>query len=340
MNDAVLMQRCFELALRGLGKVSPNPLVGAVIVKDGEIIGEGYHTAFGNAHAEVEAVNSVSNHDLLKGAMIYVNLEPCCHHGKTPPCTNLIIDKGFKEVIISNKDPFPEVSGKGIAMLNDAGIEVRTGLLENQGLELNRRFFTFQERQRPYVILKWAESANGFMDIDRSNGEKGSFWLTSYPSKQLSHKWRTEEDAILVGGKTVINDDPSLTAREWHGRNPLRIVVDTQGTLSSKYKVFNDKAQTFLASTNEAVKPDILLNEGAWVEGLLSELMVKQIQSVIVEGGQATLQAFINTGNYDEIRRFASTKHIEGGLPAPNNWNGTLTDTVDSGTDQLYIYRT
>lgn len=339
MNDAVLMQRCFELAQRGLGKTSPNPLVGAVIVRDGEIIGEGYHTVYGHAHAEVEAVNSVTHEALLDGATLYVNLEPCCHHGKTPPCTNLIIDKKIKEVIISNQDPFPEVSGNGIAMLRNAGITVKTGILEEEGLEVNKRFFTYHEKKRPYIILKWAESANGFIDIDRKSGEKGSFWLTSYPSKQLSHKWRTEEDAILVGARTIINDNPLLTAREWKGRNPQRVVIDSHGNLSPGYKVFNDDAPTILASTNGSANPDLVISTKSWVSELLNALTEKQIQSVIVEGGHATLQAFIDAGKYDEIRRFVASVDIENGLSAPNSWNGTLIETTTSGTDQLYIYR-
>ena len=338
------MRRCFELALAGSASASPNPLVGSVIVLDGKIIGEGFHYKAGLPHAEVNAIAAVDDKSLLKKATIYVNLEPCAHHGKTPPCANLIVSMGISRVVICNKDPFEQVSGKGIEILKEAGIEVITGILEEEGRFLNRRFFTSIEKQRPYVLLKWAKSKDSFMDISRKDGEKGSFMITGMDARRLVHQWRTEEDAILVGYNTVINDNPELNTRLVNGRNPIKVVVDPQGRIQPTYKIFLDNApliiisdikyQTELNDIPQRVFVDLSIDS---ISAILNVLHKRNIRSVMVEGGGFTLQQFISSNVWDEIRLFTGQHHLVNGMPSPD-LELIPTKSIQVGVDQLDYY--
>lgn len=332
------MQRALDLAQLSRGSVSPNPLVGCIIVHNNSIIGEGRHELYGGAHAEVNAVASVTDQSLLKDSTVYVNLEPCSHHGKTPPCADMLIRHQVKKVVIANVDPNPLVRGKGIEKLKAAGIEVITGMLESQGRELNKRFFTFMEKKRPYLILKWAETADGF--IARENFD--SKWISNEQSRQLVHKWRTEEDAVLVGTATAQYDNPALTVRDWTGRNPTRIVIDRYGTLSRTLTLFDGQQPTLCYTTikSEVHKnlEFIKLNESTFQQALLADLFKRNIQSVIVEGGSTTLQQFINSGLWDEARVFTSDQEFGSGIPAPQ-FNGNLIAREAVLTDTLVYYQ-
>src|SRR5574344_910786 len=242
------MSRALELASDGLGYAQPNPMVGCVIVKDDHIIGEGWHRQYGQPHAEVNAINSVADKSLLKESTLYVNLEPCSHYGKTPPCAKALIEYGIPKVVIANKDSNPKVSGRGIQMLKEAGIEVKVGVLEQEARFFNRRFFTYFEKNRHYIILKWAMTIDGFMDIDRTDQHPQSYWITNKMLQILSHRWRSEESAILVGYKTVVNDNPQLTVRYYSGKNPTRLVYDKCGNIDKNYRVFDQQAETYCFS--------------------------------------------------------------------------------------------
>ena len=248
-TDEKFMLRCHDLARLGIARTAPNPMVGCVIVLDEKIIGEGYHRKCGEAHAEVNAINSVSNHELLKKSTLYVSLEPCSHYGKTPPCTDLIISKKIPRVVIGCVDSFSEVSGRGIKKLKQAGCDVIVGVLENESRELNKRFFTFNEKKRPYIILKWAQTLDGFIDIIRTDENQiAPTWISNEHSRMLVHKWRSHEDAIMVGTNTAEKDNPSLNVRDWDGKNPLRVVLDRQLRLNEKLNLFNNKIQTIIKS--------------------------------------------------------------------------------------------
>lgn len=323
--DQIFMQRALELAAKGAGHVAPNPLVGCVVVHEGKIIGEGWHQNFGGPHAEVHAIQSVSNQALLTSSTLYVTLEPCAHHGKTPPCSTLIIAKGIPRVVIGTIDPFAAVAGKGIAMLKAAGCSVELGVLESACRWLNRRFFRFHEQKRPYVILKWAQSKDGFMAPAKS----APYWISTAASKLLSHQWRSEESAILVGAGTVLADDPALTTRLVDGPNPRRIVLEVQ-PLSTTYKVFDSQAPTLRYT----------MQPGDWsaqIPSLLSHLHAKQLNGVIVEGGAKTLQAFLQSGYWDEIRVFIAPVQLKAGLAAPALPQIPF-QTMASGDDELRIY--
>lgn len=337
------IKRCFQLAKNGLGNVAPNPMVGCVIVLNDEIIGEGFHTQLGFPHAEVQAINSVHDHELLKNATLYVNLEPCSHHGKTPPCADLIISKGIKKVVISNGDPNPLVNGKGIEKLRNSGIEVITEVLEKEGLELNRRFFTFHTQKRPFIILKWAQTADGFIDKVRANNDFGSFQISGKEAQMLNHQWRTEESAILIGSKTALIDNPSLTARLVSGKNPLRIVIDQFLTTPSSHHLLADTEPLLVFNAMETKtvfnKQLIQLDFNFPVlPHIISYLHYLNIQSVIVEGGAFTIQQFIDANLWDEARVFQSNKPIQNGLKAPSI-QSKLIHQQRVGHDQLYIYR-
>jgi diaminohydroxyphosphoribosylaminopyrimidine deaminase/5-amino-6-(5-phosphoribosylamino)uracil reductase len=334
------MQRCIELARLGMGQVAPNPMVGAVIVHEDRIIGEGFHQHFGGPHAEVNAVNSVVDRSLLQEATIYVSLEPCAHHGKTPPCSDLLVECGFKKVVIGCKDTFSKVSGKGIEKLIKAGIEVVVGVLEIECRDLNKRFFTFHERQRPYVILKWAQSRDGFLDRLRQNDETGINWISSPETKVLVHKWRSEEQSILVGRKTVQNDNPSLTVREFSGKNPTRIIIDGQLQLSSDLNIFSDDAPTIIFNR---VKNDVKDNI-EWIkitetstQLILQELYKRNILSVFVEGGSRTLQYFIFGNVWDEARVIVGSTDFGEGAKAPSI-NKAPSESFQFSTDMIHYY--
>lgn len=294
--DEIYMQRCLQLASLGLGDVQPNPMVGAVIVKDGQIIGEGYHHKYGGPHAEVNAIHSVENKELLKESTIYVNLEPCSHFGKTPPCADLIVRMGIPKVVVGTVDYHDKVNGHGIAKLQEAGIEVVTGVCEAECVELNKRFFTYHRQHRPYVILKWAQTADGYMDIDRSESPVDSYWITNPSLKVVVHKWRSEEDAILVGYNTMLNDKPQLTTRLYPGKDPQRYLMQRG---------------------DEQIAPLPCTLTPSNVEECLHIMYDNRVQSVIIEGGRKTLDMFITSGLWDEARILVGSQYWGKGLPAP-----------------------
>ncbi|WP_245189593.1 bifunctional diaminohydroxyphosphoribosylaminopyrimidine deaminase/5-amino-6-(5-phosphoribosylamino)uracil reductase RibD [Lunatimonas salinarum] len=311
------MKRALELAEWGTGSVSPNPLVGCVIVRDGHIIGEGYHEAFGGPHAEPNAVAAVADSSLLVGASVYVTLEPCAHFGKTPPCADLLVSKKVHEVVIAAKDSNPLVGGKGIGILQAAGISVVTGILEREVRWQNRRFFTAMEKGRPYVILKWAQTRDGY--LARANYD--SKWISNPLSRQLVHRWRAEEDAVLVGTKTAHYDNPRLNVRDWTGRDPVRIVIDNHLTLVPNSFLFDQSQPTIcynLLKSEQSKNLDLVqMKPGFSLEELLSDLQKRKIQSLIVEGGSHLLQQFISRELWDEARVFTGNTVFGDGIPAP-----------------------
>ncbi len=338
--DERFMHRALFLAKLGLGKVAPNPLVGCVIVHDNIIIGEGYHQFYGGPHAEVNALKQVENPDLLKKATVYVTLEPCSHFGKTPPCSDILIKSGVKNVVIGTRDSNPLVSGKGIDKLKKAGIEVIENVLENECRKINRRFFTFHEKSRPYVILKWAQTSDGYLDKQRSSNEIGINWITEPETKSLVHKWRSEEQAILVGRNTIMNDNPSLTVRDFSGKNPIRIVIDSQLALSNMKNVFSDDAETLVFNRIKNEK----IGNIEWIkiqetntDLILKELYKRGIQSVLVEGGSRTLQYFIIDNVWDEARVIVGNSQFGGGVKAPV-LNKLPNDTYLFGKDRIYNF--
>jgi len=311
------MQRCLQLAALGLGSTSPNPMVGAVIVRDGEIIGEGYHHRCGEAHAEVNAINAVKDKALLRESTLYVNLEPCAHFGKTPPCADAIIRHGIPKVVIGSIDYHDKVNGAGVRKLRDAGVEVVENVCRDACEELNKRFFTFHRQHRPYVILKWAQTRDGYMDIDRSEGNATSYWITNYALKVLAHKWRGEEDAILVGWRTMANDRPQLTTREYPGKNPQRFVMQR-----------GDEVLSELTYTPLPEK----------VEEALDRMYQLNIQSVIVEGGRKTLAKFLEADLWDEARILVGNQMWGRGMKAPK-LPGIPEKTVNIDDNQLIYVR-
>jgi diaminohydroxyphosphoribosylaminopyrimidine deaminase/5-amino-6-(5-phosphoribosylamino)uracil reductase len=337
-SDEVFMLRALELAIRGRGHVSPNPMVGCVIVNDGKIIGEGWHKTYGEAHAEVNAVNSVADKSLLAYSTVYVNLEPCSHIGKTPPCADLLIRENIKKVVVANIDSNPLVGGKGIKKLQAAGITVTTGVLEKKSHALNNRFFTFIEKNRPYIILKWAETADGF--IARNNYD--SKWISDEYSRQLVHRWRAEEDAILIGSGTALHDNPSLNVRDWTGRNPARIIIDRFLKIPSSNNLFDRSQKTICYNLLKTEKHDDLefvkLEEYDFIKHLIHNLYTKKVQSLIIEGGAQILQAFIEANLWDETRIFTSPTTFGVGISAPVLPNAVLTEQRQLKSDLLRIY--
>jgi diaminohydroxyphosphoribosylaminopyrimidine deaminase / 5-amino-6-(5-phosphoribosylamino)uracil reductase len=336
MNHSQYMRRALELAEWGRGYVSPNPMVGCVIVHEDMIIGEGWHKEYGGPHAEVHAVNSVENQALLSESTVYVTLEPCAHWGKTPPCANLLVEKKVKKVIIAAVDSNPLVGGKGIEILKNAGIEIETRILEKEARWQNRRFFTQIEKQRPYVILKWAQTQDGF--VARENFD--SKWISNSQSRQLVHKWRAEEDAILVGKNTAAYDNPRLDVRDWVGKNPVRIVLDSKLELSHELNLFDQSIPTLIFNTVKSGTKDNL----EWIhlpqitpEAILEELHSRKIQSLIVEGGSQVLRQFIESGLWDEARVFTASAQFERGISAPK-LNQNPSEILSIGTDRLDIY--
>lgn len=336
------IKRCIDLAKKGFAHVAPNPMVGCVIVCEGKVIGEGYHRKYGEAHAEVNAINAVNNDELLKKSTLYVSLEPCAHFGKTPPCSNLIIEKKIPTVVIGCVDPYAEVAGKGIEKLRKAGVEVVVGVLEKESLELNKRFFTFHKKKRPYIVLKWAQTLEGFMDRDRMNGEQGVNWITSPATKQLTDTWRSEEMAILVGKNTVLNDNPKLTVRTLLGRSPIRLVIDKKLEISESYHVMNGEVQTYVFNQYKTEQKGKLMYVKLPFVELLQEMMnwlyERELFSVLVEGGRATLQHFLDEGVWDEARIYIGDKFFNGGLKAPQI---AVRDfqTENYGGDKLIIVK-
>ena len=337
------IKRCIELAKNGLGTTYPNPLVGSVIVCNGKIIGEGWHRKAGEPHAEVNAVNSVKDKSLLSKSTIYVSLEPCSHFGKTPPCCDLIIAHKIPNVVIGTVDPFAKVSGNGIKKLMEAGRNVTVGILEAECNELNKRFFTFHQKKRPFVILKWAESQDGFLSPTYKE-EKKPVWITNAFSRQLVHKWRTQEQAILVGTQTVLDDNPKLDARDWKGNNPTRIVLDRTEKISEDYFVKDNKIKTILITEHENSQNSSNISfENAIFDSnlpfsVLDILYKNDIQSVIIEGGKKTLQTFIDANLWDEARIFKGQNSFENGTKSPD-FKGNLVSKEAILNDKLLIFK-
>lgn len=340
MQHEIFMRRCLELASLGSGFVAPNPLVGCVIVWNNLVIGEGYHKQFGGPHAEVNAFDRVEQKELLNDSTVYVSLEPCSHQGKTPPCVDLLISNNVKRVVIGCRDSNPAVNGKGIDRLKRAGIEVIEGVLEEECRQLNKRFFTFHERRRPYVVLKWAQTLDGYIDRVRNEENKGINWVSSELTKTLVHKWRSEEQSILVGRNTIINDNPSLTVREYDGQNPIRIVIDSQLQISQDLNIYSDEAPTLIFNR---VKNENKENV-EWIKipetsttNILEELYNRGISSVFVEGGSRTLQYFIIDNVWDEARVIVGNTKFGDGVKAPII-NKVPSDSFKFGEDRVYIY--
>ena len=329
-SDESYIKYCIEIAKNGLGTTRPNPMVGCVIVFEEKIIGQGFTSPYGGNHAEVNAINSVKNKTLLSQSTLYVTLEPCSHFGKTPPCSDLIIKYEIPRVVIGCQDDNPEVAGKGIAKLKSSGCQVTLGVLEAECQIHHKRFFTYHNKKRPYIILKWAETIDGFI-APESKDEKKPVWITNSFSRQLAHKWRTEEHAILVGTNTVLEDNPKLTSRDWEGNNPIRVVIDMKNKLSKTSFVFNDEAQRILIN-------DQIINSTKLVAGQISKFLHKKgVQSVIVEGGTTTLQTFIDEDLWDESRVFTGNIEFGRGLRAPK-FKGNLKSTQGIKDDVLKIY--
>lgn len=302
-NDEKYMMRCIQLARNGCLGAAPNPMVGAVVVCDGQIIGEGYHARCGEAHAEVNAINCVKDESLLRRSTLYVSLEPCAHYGKTPPCAKLIVSKGIPKVVIGCQDPFSKVSGKGIEILRNAGCEVVLEVLEKACQDLNKAFFTVQLKHRPFITLKWAQSADGFMDVIRDGDEPVK--LSSPLTQMVAHKRRSEHQAIMVGTRTAWLDNPSLNVRAWSGPQPLRIVIDKDLTLPRQLNLFDDSQPTLVVTEKSETIAGAMTFQADFKRSILPQLMEellrRNIQSLLVEGGAQLLQSFIDEGLWDEI---------------------------------------
>jgi len=341
----IVIKRAIELAKLGLGTVSPNPIVGSVIIYQNKIIGEGYHQAYGKAHAEVNAINQVLNSfanadEILKQSTLYVTLEPCSHFGKTPPCADLIIKYQIQNVVIGCLDPFESVNGKGVEKLKEAGINVTIGVLEQECLALNERFFTRVNKQRPYIILKWAQTADHYFAPETGQQK----WISNDAAKRLVHLWRSQEDCILVGKNTAYADNPQLNVRLSDGRNPKRAVIDRDLELPKSLNIFDNSAKTFVFNKAKTDIEDKTLYIGIedfdyfLPQYILYQLYLQDIQSVIIEGGAKTLQTFIDANLWDEARIFTSNQNWNGGLKAPSI-NGNITENINLGDNKLNILK-
>ena len=319
------MLRCIQLAKCGAMGAPPNPMVGAVIVHNGKIIGEGYHIRCGGPHAEVNAIRSVRDEGLLKESTIYVSLEPCSHYGKTPPCADLIIAKHIPRVVVGCMDPFAKVNGQGIRKLRDAGIEVMVGVLEKECLELNRRFITFHQQHRPWVTLKWAQSEDGFMDAERQKGELPVRFSSDF-TQTLVHRMRAMHQAIMVGTKTVLMDDPTLTTRLWQGPDPLRVTIDRKGVLPDSVHIKDGKVPTVIYNTGD-------------LKHILDDLYKRGIQSLLVEGGAHLLQHFMDSGLWDEARIEIAPLTLGKGVLAPEMKNAVIVEKVAVDKRKILNYR-
>jgi diaminohydroxyphosphoribosylaminopyrimidine deaminase/5-amino-6-(5-phosphoribosylamino)uracil reductase len=355
INHEKYIKRCLQIAKNGIGFARPNPSVGAVVVYNDKIIGEGFTSAYGKNHAEVNAINAVKEKSLLKEATIYVTLEPCSHYGKTPPCADLIVKHGLKNVVIGCVDSNSLVAGKGIERLKRAGINVVVGVLENEWRKDHKRFFTVQEKKRPHIILKWAETKAGFIAPVTKESRK-PVWITNSYSQQLVHQWRGEEHAILVGTNTVISDNPMLNIRSWSGQNPVRIVLDKSLRIPASAKVFDGSVKTIVVTGEKEKNSDVKHSEtsknlvfeaidfspsGVEEKGVgiqLCEVLQKhQIQSVIIEGGTQTLQTFIDENLWDEARVFVGDTEFKEGVKSPV-FDVPFSEKIDIKTDVLKIH--
>jgi diaminohydroxyphosphoribosylaminopyrimidine deaminase / 5-amino-6-(5-phosphoribosylamino)uracil reductase len=321
-KDEQYMQRCLELAYNGISSVAPNPMVGAVIVKDDFIIGEGYHEKYGGPHAEVNAIHSVENKSWLRNSTMYVNLEPCAHFGKTPPCAELIKEVGIPRIVVGTSDPNPLVNGKGIRLLKEAGCQVLSGILEDSSKKLNQRFFHFYSNGRPYIILKWAETEDGFIDKNRSaDSLLQPNWITDDICRKLVHRWRTEEQAVMIGTNTALLDNPELNSRFWHGRNPIKLILDRDLKIPLTHNLFKTTTPMYLFNSlvtkQEGNNCYQKIDFDHLLDALVTFLKEKEIQSVLVEGGSKLIQSFIDKGIWDEARIFTGPFRFHEGTKAP-----------------------
>ncbi len=342
-NDINFMRRCLDLAVKAEGRTYPNPLVGSVVVHDNVIIGEGYHVKAGEPHAEVIAVNSVMKKELLKHAILYVNLEPCSHFGKTPPCSGFIVSSGITKIVIGTGDTSEKVAGSGIAFLKNAGCEVITGVLEQECRWINRRFFTFNEKKRPYIILKWAQSSDGFLDYEREkNSGQKPVWITGNAERVLVHRWRAAEQAILAGAGTIRSDDPQLNVRYWAGNDPVRVILSSSGILKKESAVFRINGTNIVFTKNtetdltnsEIVKLDNSLASACQIADYLHG---KEVQSLLIEGGAGVLDHFISEGLWDEARVFTGKSTFTKGVNAPVISGNVIENTFFSGSKLTVI---
>jgi diaminohydroxyphosphoribosylaminopyrimidine deaminase/5-amino-6-(5-phosphoribosylamino)uracil reductase len=337
-DDIKFMRRCLDLAGKAEGMTYPNPMVGCVVVFNGKIIGEGYHQKAGEPHAEVNAVNSVKNRNLLKSSILYVNLEPCSHFGKTPPCTEMIIASGIRKVIAGTKDTSRKVSGEGIKELRNADCEVVAGVMEEECRWINRRFFCYHEKNRPYIILKWAQSADGYIDIIRKPGHsREPFWITGRSERVLVHRWRASEQAILAGAGTVRTDDPKLNVRYWTGNDPLRLILSSSGRLDGGSAIFKINGTNIVFTHNDKIKQinglKVKLDKYTASTRQVAEYLFSEgIQSVIIEGGREVLSHFISTGYWDEARIFYGKNEFKEGVLAPGISGKIISRTDFSGS--------
>jgi len=340
-SDQFFMNRCIELAVKGRGHVSPNPLVGAVIVIDNEIISEGFHQKYGEAHAEVNAINKIKDKEIFKKATIYINLEPCAHFGKTPPCASLLVTSQFKRVVIGMLDPNPLVSGKGLQMLQQANIDTSVGILETECKKLNQRFITFHSKKRPYIILKWAETRDGFIDHERNLINTRTInWISQPTTQTFTHQWRTHEQGILVGWKTILYDNPSLTSRAFYGKSPIRIVIDPNLNTPQDSKIFNDDSELYVFNSkhnDESTLKKFIKLKDFKIETILNELYKLKISSIIIEGGKYTLEKFLLSNLWDEARIIIGSSTFKNGLPSPKI-NRTPQKEVRIGEDRILFY--
>jgi len=336
------MLRCIQLAKNGLGTTYPNPLVGSVLVHNKKVIGEGWHRKAGQPHAEVLAIASVGDKSILTESTIYVNLEPCSHFGKTPPCADLIISKGIKKVVIGTTDPNPKVAGRGIKKLLDAGCDVVVGVLEKECADLNKRFFTFQQKQRPFIILKWAQTTDGFI-APLTKNEQQPIWITNTYARQISHKMRAEAQGILVGTQTVVDDNPSLTTRDWYGPSPTRLIIDRTLRSDGHSAVYDGSTPTYIFTEAESKDSEncefIKIDFSNAVARQISEIAyLKGLQSIIIEGGAKTIATFVAENCWDEAYIFEGPKKFQKGIKAPE-LQGALLSVQNIGSDTLFHYK-
>ncbi|MEK6154332.1 bifunctional diaminohydroxyphosphoribosylaminopyrimidine deaminase/5-amino-6-(5-phosphoribosylamino)uracil reductase RibD [Flavobacteriaceae bacterium 3-367] len=346
-TDEKYMSRCIELAKNGLGTTFPNPMVGCVIVLDGKIIGEGFTSPYGGSHAEVNAIRSVQDKSLLKQSVLYVSLEPCSHFGKTPPCADLIVEHGIPRVVIGTLDPNEKVAGKGAKKLQEAGGKLTIGVLEGACKQHHKRFLTFHQKKRPYIILKWAETADGFLAPEQKQRTKEPrpFWISNIHSRQLVHQWRSEEQAILIGTRTVLQDNPKLDVRLWEGRSPIRIVLDKNLDIPKDYKVFDGSVETIVVTQisdsrkyQKGIAYEVIDFSKDRELQLCEVLHRNQILSVIVEGGAKTHAAFIAQDLWDEARVFTGRSHFGKGTRAPELAHEKKLSSRKIDTDILNWY--
>ena len=342
-DDNKFMRRCLELATRAEGMTYPNPLVGSVVVHEGRIIGEGYHLRAGEAHAEVIAINSVAEKEKLRYSTLYVNLEPCSHYGKTPPCADFIIAGSIPRIVVGTMDTSEKVSGRGVDKLRNAGCEVITGVIEKECRQVNRRFFTFNEKRRPYITLKWAQSADGYIDILRSEvHETKPTWISGKPERVLVHKWRSSEQAILVGAGTIRADNPKLNVREWKGNNPLKLILSGSGIFDIESVVNETSGKVVIFTYNtESNNPETvkvrLNHEEPSSQQIIEYLYREGIQSLLIEGGAEVLSHFISKRLWDEARIFKGSVYFKNGVRAPAI-KGSLISTTSFSGSSLEIY--